>query len=224
MINLYTGNPGQGKSLILADICIGLLARNARWAKKNPNRRRVAVNFPIADWVHEEYPGDIVQWESLDDLMKLHEVDVLWDEVANQLDSNDWANLSIHTKSWLRHHEKHGVDIYADTQNFMQVDVQFRRLVDQLYFIKKLIGSRRPAATKPAPSWVWGLIWIREVDKTTFSDTERKNIGTPDWLWISKKLVSVYDTKHLVNPGLYPPLQHKERHCPTCGKTHIIHS
>jgi len=224
----------MGKSLKLADIVVGLLARNARWHLKHPEEpvRRVMSNLRFSKWLEDQYPGMIGYWDRIEELTELRGADIVIDEVANLLDARNWSNLPASVPVFLRQHEKRGCDIYATTQNFPNVEVSFRRLVTELYEVTKVIGSDRPGPCKPVPRRIWGLIWITHFDPMTYDSPTPKRSGFGlgfTWpLWISRALVDCYDTLAEVRLTEYPPLQHIERRCtvPGCSLFHdpkIIH-
>lgn len=219
-IILYTGKPGMGKSLKIADTVLGLLARNARWKKESGEVRRVMANLDFAPWLHEQYPGLIGKWERLEELTELRGADIVIDEVANLLDARNWANLPVSVPIFLRQHEKRGCDIYATTQNFPNVEVSFRRLVSELYECEKWFGSDRPGPCKPPVKTVWGMVWLWHYDPSTYDSPtpQRSGLGFSMPLWITRELVSCYDTLQEIKQGVYPPLQHIERKCadPAC--------
>lgn len=229
MIELVVGLPGQGKSLHSAQRVLELLVRNERWYKKTGIVRRVASNMPIGDWVLSKYPDRIVYWSSIEDVVKLSNVDVIFDEVANKFDARNWLNLPDSVKWWLRHHDKDGIEIYANTQHYEAVDVQFRRLVNRLYVVQKIIGSARPAATRPKPKNVWGVILRRQHDPKTYvfeSDTGEKvrsAIGLPSFFFITGELVSVYDTTFKIMGDNETVLRHIEKRCAECGTSKVVH-
>lgn len=218
-IILYTGRPGMGKSLKIADVVMGLLARNWRWYKKTGQLRMVQSNLRFAPHVHEQYPGMIGFWERVEDLTSMTGADIVIDEVANIFDARNWSNLPASVPVFLRQHEKRGCDIYATTQNFPNVEVAFRRLVSELYECEKFFGSDRPGPCKPDPKRIWGLIWIWHYDAATYDSPQpkRTGIGFASPLWITRDLVSCYDTLQEIKQGEFPPLQHIERRCLHAG-------
>jgi len=221
-IVLYTGKPGQGKSLKVADTVLGLLARNERWRKKTGQVRRVMANLDFAPWLHDAYPGLIGTWSRIEELTELRGADIVIDEVANILDARNWANLPASVPIFLRQHEKRGCDIYATTQNFPNVEVSFRRLVTELYECTKVFGSDRPGPCKPDPRRIWGMVWLTHYDAETYDSPKPRRSGWAGLtfpLWISRTLVSCYDTLQEIKQGEYPPLQHVERRCLVPGCT-----
>lgn len=220
MIYQTTGLPSQGKTLELARTGLKLLYRNRKWFKKTGKVRPIAYNFPINKKIIEEFgPEYFFRWyneEANEVVPKLHDCDLLWDENSNALDSSQWQNLPIEMKVFLRHHAKRGVDIYATTQRWMSIDVNFRALVDELYVAHKLIGSARPSATKPPVKHPWGVIWLQEMEKESFEKDELKGAGFLSifrFFFITKELCSFYDTTYEIPIPKPAPLKHIERSC-----------
>jgi len=225
MITIYSGKPGSGKSLKLADVIVGLLARNERWKRKTGLVRPILTNIKISDALKAQYPDFIQEWTEPEMLVKQTQCDIIWDEIATHLDSTQWANVPLDLKRFLQQHRKRGIDIYGTTQSFGMVDISMRRLVDELHICYKLIGSRNPAPTKPEVKYIWGLIWISQISPETFESEKPKKNGF-DWLVMNRALVEVYDTLQEIPVGQYPPLRHIERHCvdPTCEYHRTIHA
>lgn len=225
MITIYTGKVGSGKSLKLADTIVGLLARNARWYKKTGILRKIWTNIKISDDIKFLYPDQIEEWTEPAILVKQSQCDIIWDEIATYLDSTQWQNVPLDLKRFLQQHRKRGIDIYGTTQAFGMIDVSMRRLVDSLYVCYKLLGSRNPAPTKPEVKYIWGLIWLSEIDANTFEDVKPKHTGF-DWLFMTRGLVNVYDTLQEIPLGAHPALRHIEKDCedPNCTFKRIIHA
>lgn len=163
-------------------------------------------------------------------MVSLSDVDVMFDEIANQFDARNWLNLPDSVKWWLRFHDKDGIEIYANTQHYEQVDIAFRRLVNRLYVVQKLIGSPRPAATKPKPKRVWGVIMYRQHDPKIYkweTDTGEKKVRSavnfPNFFLIRKRYVDIYDTSFKAKGDDETQLRHLNRVCATCGYTKEVH-
>jgi hypothetical protein len=241
MIELIVGLPGQGKSLVAAKTVLELLERNEKWNKKTekdfaPSEkrpywlpRRIASNMPFSPSLEEKWPDRFKYWTTLDELVKLENVDVIFDEVANQFDARNWQLLADDVKRWLRHHDKDGIEVYANTQHYEAVDVQFRRLVNRLYVVRKLIGSPRPAATKPIPKRIWGVCYLRQHDPKTYAhesdtgDVVKSAIGIPSPFFIHKKYVDAYDTTYKIEGDKIVRTRHIIKKCSDCGHETIAH-
>lgn len=227
MITIYTGIPGSGKSLKSAQKALELLHRNKRWAKKGNPVRQVLSNIKLNPEIEEEYKEHIRYWEDPSDLIKTKDADVIWDEIATHLDSTQWANVPLELKRWLQQHRKLGVDIYGNTQDFAMVDISMRRMTEQLFYMKKLIGSRDKSATTPEVKRIWGIIMVRELDPRAYKEDSKENrgVGLPRFIWISRELIEVFDTGQEIKAGKYPPLKHIERECgdPNCTFHKVLH-
>jgi len=224
VITIYSGKPGSGKSLKLADVASSILARNKRWYNSTGIRRQVVSNIKFSSWFEKEYEGFIEYWSEPAELVLLKDKDIIYDEIATHLDSTQWQNTPLEVKRFLQQHRKRGIDIYGSTQNFGMVDISMRRLTDILHVCKKVMGSRNPAPTKPEVKHVWGIVWITQVEPESYDSAEPVVEGH-DWVIITKKLIGVYDTKQEIQFGEQPALKHIERKCekPWCGHVKTVH-
>lgn len=216
MIYLTTGLTSQGKTLELTRTAIKLLRRNKKWYDKTGKIRKLAPNFPISEsLISRVGPEFFHRWYDPEELPFLHECDVLWDEVANGMDSNDWQNVPLELKVFLRQHAKRGIDIYGTTQRWGSVAISFRSLVDQLYVAHKIIGSARPSATKPEIKKPWGIVFLDEQKQESFLEDKLISCGVMGYrfLFITKELCDFYDTKYEVPQAKFAPLKHIERFC-----------
>lgn len=230
MITIYTGIPGSGKSLKSAQQALELLERNKKWYKKTGIKRQLCSNIKFSPHV-EHYFGDLIHyWTDPYSLVQMRDVDVIWDEIATYLDSTQWANVPLELKRWLQQHRKFGIDIYGNTQDFAMVDISMRRMTEQLFYMRKLIGSPDKSATKPKIKNIWGIIMVRELDPQAYKEESKANkgVGLPHFIWVSRSLIEVFDTAQEIEMGKYPPLRHIERECErcalgTCTHRKIIH-
>ena len=225
-ITVFTGLPGSGKSLRMAQALIRVLRRNEKIFKKHKILRKVYSNLHLSDKLTTKYAKFIAYWENPEELIQLRDCDVFWDEIATHLDSTQWKELPLEIKRWLQQHRKLGVEIYANTQNFSTIDVSFRRLTNELYYMYKLCGSPDKSATRPKINYIWGAVVIRSLDPQNYKEEEQLNQMTGfSVLFITRDLVEAFDTTQEILPGKYPPLRHVERTCidPNCNFHKIIH-
>jgi len=233
MISIFSGLPGAGKSLKLADTVINVLYRNKKYYEKQlslfekgkrtdkPVLRKLYSNLRMSEQVEEYFSGYIEHWSDLRELTVLRDVDVIIDEVATYFDARLWETLSLELRRWLAQHRKFGIEIYGTTQDFAQVDKAFRRLTSDLLYLTKLAGSLDISPTRPAPRWIWGLVLIQTLDPVRY-DEEKSKFGSvgilPRLMWISKRKTSVFDTRAEVKLSSALPLKHIERVCelPNC--------
>lgn len=240
MIVVFTGLPGSGKSLKLADTLVGLLYRNRKHFDKEmrlydlgkredkPQRRLLWTNLKFAEQVEGEFADYIRYWTDLRQLTPLKDVDVAIDEIATYFDARLWETLSLEMRRWLAQHRKFGVDIYGTAQDFAQTDKAFRRLTSNLFLLRKMIGSSDLSPTRPPPKFIWGFVVVRELDPTTY-DEQKSKFAThgilPSWMWITRKATEVFDTRAEVKLSSALPLKHIEKQCENsdCTFHRVIH-
>jgi len=225
-IVVYSGLPGSGKSLRLAKIALELLERNLKYFKKSGTKRILASNLKFSTYIEKRYEGFILYWEDPAQIVKLKDADIIWDEMSTYLDSTQWEIVPLEMKRWIQQHRKFGIEIYGTAQDFPTIVVSFRRVTSQLFIMRKLLGSRDKTATRPAVKKPWGVILMREVLRDDFGKEKEdyRYVGT-DWFFITKELVSTYDTQQELRVGEYPPLRHIERKCANedCTFCKVLH-
>lgn len=228
---LIIGLPGSGKSLVSAKIMMGLLRRNINWYKKTGKIRYVYSNLKVSEkWKNGHLKANefVKYWENPMELVGIEDVDIVWDEIARHIDSRDWGNLNPKLKRFIQEQDKVGIDIYANTQSPMQVDVMFRRNCEQIWRVSKLCGSRRPSPTRIPSRIIWGICYLRKLERVSFGKEEDQEEFEPNfWAWphlrwIDPKTCNFFDTRQKI-PYNYPPLEHIKRNCPKCGLEHIKH-
>lgn len=226
MIAIFTGLPGAGKSFKMAQTLIAILYRNKKWYEQSGIQRMVYSNLKLTPAVEEEFNGFIKYWTDPAELVALRDCDVFWDEIATHLDSTQWQNMSLEIKRWLQQHRKFGIEIYGTTQDFAMIDKSMRRLCSDLLYLTKLCGSRDKSATKPDPKFIWGVILVQKFDPTTYEEDNKKAVGFPSFMLLSRAAIDVYDTTQEIKGGKYPPLNHIERECiyPGCSFHKVTHA
>jgi len=219
---IFAGLEGCGKSLKLAKVAQDLVKRNAKWGKQIGKPRPIWSNleFSKAFEVYAQEQGvPIKYWQNLDDLIKIDNADVILDEVGNYFDSRGWENLSLDARRWLTQGSKCGIEIYGSAQDFAQVDKAFRRLVNQLFEIRKVLGSRRPAATKPPVKRIWGVCLAYGIDPQGYKEDEKKyEEGFLSWIpqgifFIRKRDCEIFDTSQKIVRSKPPAFRHEARYC-----------
>lgn len=223
---LIIGLPHHGKSLESAKQMWKLIRRNAKWEKSTGQLRLIYSNLKISDKFTQKYPEVeryVRYWDDPMELIGKEDIDIIWDEIARHIDSRDWTNLNPKLKKFIQEHDKVGIDIYANTQSPMQVDVMFRRNCEEIYRITKLLGSRRPSPTRPPVSIIWGICILRRLKRASFGKEEQDEefepelFAIPNFRWIDRFTCELFDTRQKINAH-YPTLEHIERFCedPNC--------
>lgn len=224
MLTVIVGLPGNGKSFTTANIIFSRLKRYERLYKKTGIVRKVYSNLLFSKSVEKRYGMFIEYWSDPVELINLQDVDIVWDEISNHLDSAQWKDTPVQLKSWFRQHDKVGIDIIANTQDFGSVDISARRVAEKVLHAFKVIGSRRPSNTRPPVKTVWGLVLLRSVRRKSYTaETVDYMYSSPlffDLLnarTLSRKTVEIFDTRQKINKGKLPPLQHIVRECEDDG-------
>lgn len=240
MILVYSGLPGSGKSLKLADTLVNVLYRNRRIYERNlklfqekkiqelPPRRLLYTNLKFTEKVNVEFAEYLKYWADLRELTVLRDVDIAIDEVATYFDARLWETLSLEMRRWLQQHRKFGVEIYCTTQDFAQVDKSFRRLTSHLFLLKKIVGSGDISPTRPAPRHIWGVVVVKELDPTVYDELKSK-FGSggliPSFMSITRARTEIFDTRAEIRMSAALPLHHLEKACelPNCQFHKIVH-
>jgi len=221
--------PGNGKTLLAAELLIKLLRRNIHQFENGivKERRRVAANIVVNPELKREFSDYIVEWDGLDDLVKLRGADVIFDDMGTVLDAQRWADVPEDTKRWFRWHEHYGCDVYGNCQEFKDLANVVRKLTVSLTHLNKIMGSRRPHPTRPPVKKPWGIILSRpmKIDTSERPMDERhyEHVFTYRLKMIRKKYCDVYDTTQDMKELNYPPLIHVERECGHCSKLVVKH-
>jgi len=219
------GAPGQGKSLYTARLAKMLLERNKKWFEAGNPIRKVWSNLKFSEEVEQKFDGFLGYWADTAEICKLRDCDILWDEIATELDSRNWAGLSSELKRFLSQYRKRGVDIYGNTQDFSMIDARARLMITGVRTLSKVIGSSDPSATKPKIKKIWGLIMVRDVENYRETAPEKKVYGwVPSFFLIQRELIEMYDTRQDIKAGKAPALRHETRECEVCGEHKTTHS
>ena len=216
---IYSGLESSGKSLKLAMVVVEIAYRNAKWKKESGKTRPIYSNLQFAKAFHEHVTKElqipIHYWENIDDLVKIEQADVIVDEVGNYFDSRLWQDLSLDVRRWLTQGAKSGIEVYGSAQDFAQVDKSFRRLVNELWEIKKLIGSPRPSPTRPPVRRIWGVCSVRQLRPESYKEDNKQVVsetfGLPRLMFIQRRYCEIFDTTQKIKRSGYPALRHEVR-------------
>jgi len=251
-IQIVTGLPGSSKSYDCTVKADEWIRRNRRWYQRTGVIRPVRSNLEFSDdytrWANSfknlplklpkgiEIPDRVKEWnqhhkfleywEDPEELPLMNDCDVIWEEMGAHVDSRSWEQLPFELRRWLQQHRHRGVNIYGNCQDFADVDVAVRRLVSNLYYLVKVMGSRDPSPTTPPPSIIWGLVLKFQLSARSY-DEKNKFKGMSFWPysyeWLSRHVISRYSMFNDVKQPKQPPLRHTERKCLECGEVKIKH-
>jgi len=224
MINLVFGRPGECKSLDQAKTVIFLLNRAVKIKNKYDLNREVWCNFHLSKEINENYKGFIFYFDDLFELTKKKDIDIIIDEVSVYLPCDRWKETHFEVRRMLAQHRKRGLEIYANTQDYKMIDINFRRMVKYVFVVKKVFGSRDPSSTMPPIKYIWGFYIKREVDVSSLEDGKEINVGLiPSFKFITRNFTEIYDTREDIKPGLPPKFKHIERECAECDFSKVSH-
>jgi len=221
VFEIIEGQPGNGKSLYTSRIVRKLVKRNIKWFEKSGVIRPIYSNLKFSEafeesatiTVRKEVDGDwqtekvclVRYWLNVDEVSKLRDCDLIWDEIATEMDSRTFSALSDEVKRFLSQYDKRGVEIYANTQDYSLIDLRARLFVTRVATMVKLIGSPRPSPTKPPVKHIWGLILVREVVEWKATDPSKKQYQMiPSFFLIDRDDVSIYDTRQSIEQTSLP--------------------
>jgi len=207
---VYTGIESSGKSLLLARQAKRLVKRNSKWFNITGIKRPIRSNMLFSK-EFEQYAESknvpIIYWQNLEDIIYEQECDVFIDELLKYFDARLWANLSLDSKHWLSQGAKTGIHVYATSQDFSQVEKQFRILCSEVYVVTKLFGSRRPMKTSPPVKFIWGLCIMKAVDPRSFKgdNASMEQVSFfPSPFFILKEDTQIFDTNAKIVPSNLP--------------------
>jgi len=215
---IFSGIESSGKSLKIAMEVTKIVERNSKWKKESGVVRKIYSNLKFSKdfekYATEEKGIPIVYWKDLDDLIHVENADIIIDEIGNYFDARNWSELSLDVRRWITQGAKVGNEIWGTAQDFAQVDLAFRRLVNELYEITKIIGSPRPANTRPPVKKIWGICWIRSVQAKNYKEDEKKYLDVVGSIFtIQKKYCEIFDTTQKIEKSKPPAFKHYERKC-----------
>lgn len=230
------GDIGSGKSLKQAEEVLWLLGRSAKIEKKYKLPiREVWCNFHMNEKIREEWKDRLHYWKLPQEMIFKdypknknirRNFDVVWDEMAVEIPSDRWKDTDPEIKRFFAQHRKRGIQIWGNTQDYMMLDINARRMATNVFETHKIIGNRDPSATLPPIKHIWGLVIIWELNKNLIrEDSQKREHLTmfPDFLWITKELALAYDTTEDIDKNQKTKLQHVELECDTCGKIKYDH-
>jgi len=221
---IWTGLEDSGKTYMLAVASVKIAKRNAKLQETTGVIRPIISNLPYSKEFHDlckELNVVVENWKDLEDLLKLPERypgggDIFIDEVGTYFDSRTFKDLPLDIRLLLAQFSKLGFDMYGAAQDFAQVDVAFRRLTNQLFYVRKLMGSGRPAKSKPPIKFIWGFCTLKEMDPIGYDEKmmqfNQKSVF-PRPFFLRKDYCEVFDTNKRIPKSAPPPFKHIARHC-----------
>jgi len=230
---LFVGSKGSGKSLLMAYLGNELFKSYEKQVIRYPDLKIRAIysQSKFSQELENKYLGKhLFYWEKPHELYTVKNADIFWDEIQDDLPTASWKDVHPDTKKIFSHLRKRGNRLFANAQNFEDIDISFKRQVDRVFAIYKLMGSKDISASLPAPRRIWGLIFITEYSPLEMRKEEpqrmTKRFGIRRLLRITKKRISFYDTNLEIVKNRGGEFEHREWFCydPRCmrtGKPHL---
>lgn len=207
---IYTGIESSGKSLLLSRQAERVRLRNIKWHKITGLKRTMAFNSPMSEEFIQLINKSNIEYKffkNLDDILYLEEADIFIDEVIKFFPASGSSSLTNEQLHFITQGAKSGIHLWGASQDFSQVHKQFRLLVNEVYVIKKLIGSRRPMKTAPPVNKVWGICSKQKVspqsfkgDSTSMDEVE----GGLSLFFIKRVDVERFDTSYKIPQSTLP--------------------
>ena len=227
---IWSGKTGAGKSVMLARKFRKLLHRNYRWYKKTGKVRLIYSNTPfnfkvLPDWApfFVRYFEDLndyvlcspdtyeINLDNIDQYKKrvidTTGIDIIYDELSIEFDSRNWQNMDKNKNKWVKQHRKLELEIYANTQDFNMVDINIRRVTDNLYWLTKIpfpFSSPDPSATKPDFPVAYAFVFQFKIKAKGYEeDKPIQEIAVskvPRPFLFRPFDIAVYDTRYVVEP------------------------
>ena len=203
--------------------------RNRIWFKKVGIKRTMAFNSPMA----EEFIKKVNQYstylffKNLDDILYLQEADIFLDEVIKffPAGTNSLSNEQLH---FITQGAKSGIHLWGASQDFSQVHKQFRRLVNEVYVVKKIMGNRRPMKTAPPVTKIWGVYTKQKVSVQSFKGdnaTMEELEGGLSISFIYRKDIERFDTSYKIPMSTLPIKKVRKQiiHCDEDGYEKVVY-
>lgn len=207
---IYTGIESSGKSLLLSKQAEKVRQRNIKWFKITGLKRTMAFNSPMSEKFKKQIIDsniNYLEFKNLDEILYLEEADIFIDEVIKFFPASGSSSLSNEQLHFITQGAKSGIHLWGASQDFSQVHKQFRLLVNEVYIIKKIIGSRRPMKTAPPVTSIWGICTKQKVSPTSFKgdSTSMDEVeGGLSLFFIRKEDVERFDTSYKIPQSKLP--------------------
>lgn len=196
---VWTGIESSGKSLELSKVAEKVLERNIKWLAITGIPRTMAFNSPMGpEFIKRIKDAEIkyLQYKDLIEILHLEECDIFMDEIIKFFPAAGSTALSNEQIHFITQGAKSGIHLFGASQDFSQVHKQFRLLVNQVYIVRKIMGSMRPMKTAPPVKKIWGICMKQAVNPKSFKgdSVTMETIGWPKFFFIRKKDCDRFDT------------------------------
>lgn len=201
MITGYTGLPRSGKSICLVHDILQVAERNANWKRRYHFDRPIYANFKIKAEINN---FNYFKNTQTFDLYNTKGADIFIDEAYKFWNARGWDKLPEQAIHWFAEHDKLGCDIYFGTQEFAMLDIMFRRVTENIWWVERLVGSRRPGINRPPVKSAWGIIKLTKISSYSYNESSKQvenlTLGfIPRFRLIRNKYAQAYDTNEQIS-------------------------
>jgi len=206
---VWTGKESQGKSLMLSKKADEVMRRNAKWIRMGLPPRTMVFNQPMSREFQLEITRRGIGYKEIknqNEFLFLEQIDLFLDEIIKYFPARGSEPLTQEQMHFLSQGAKSGIQIYGASQDFSQVHKQFRLLTNQVFVVRKIIGSSRPMKTAPPVKYIWGLCYSREVKLESFKgdSVTMETIGFPSPFLIDRIDCERFDTEYKIPQSALP--------------------
>lgn len=186
---------------------------------RKPRKRKIATNMNLSQKALETMDGYIYYWEDMDQIVKLKDVDLVIDEIAEFMDAREFELMSRAVKRFLSQYRRLGIHIYGNTQHWTMIDKRARLMFTNVYKMMKVIGNTDPSPTRPKIKKIWGLGAIFPVENFESEDEIKMKVSFMgvNTFFVHRKHIEMYDTREIIANRDYPPLKHIVQKCEFAG-------
>jgi hypothetical protein len=191
LTTLFYGPRSQGKSLHQAKTVLAILERLDALYRFYPLLPQAIVvsNQKFNAKIEAQWQGTrLFYWESIQQLKycpravcwkteyekgykgkekaiphRLHDCYVVIDDAATIIPADGWQDLPRWFRKLWAQAGHNGVHCLANIQDPVSCDINFRRYTDLCFKISKVMGNKRPEASKPPVNTIWGIYTSREI-------------------------------------------------------------
>jgi hypothetical protein len=190
LTTLFYGPRSQGKSLHQAKTAYDALQRMDALYRFYPDLPQAIMvsNQKFNAKIEEKYLNwRLFYWESIQQLKscpravcwkdewtnkngkrqrvphRLHDCIILIDDAATIIPADGWRDLPVWFRKLWAQAGHNGIHALANIQDPVSCDINFRRYTDLCFKFQKVMGNKRPEASKPPVNTVWGIYTSREV-------------------------------------------------------------
>jgi len=135
VFEIIEGQPGNGKSLYTAKIVQKLVKRNIKWFERSGVIRPIYSNLKFTPEFEQSSIIEVVSendgeqklekvsllryWLTVDEVSKLRDCDLIWDEIATEMDARTFASLSDEIKRFLSQYDKEVLRFMPTLRTFL---------------------------------------------------------------------------------------------------------